>query len=110
MRSSVHDILPNNVRRSLIKFGTDISIARRKRKLTISMMMERLGVSKSTYLRVERGDSSVSLGIYAMALFALGFGNVFGDIIDSKKDDVGLLLDEQRLPQRVRTKKEPTHL
>lgn len=110
MRSTVHDVLPTPIRRSLTKFGVDIAIARRKRKLTVAMMAERLGVSKGTYLRVEKGNPSTSLGIYAMALFALGLGGVFGDLIDSKKDDQGLLLDELRLPQRVRVKKEPTSL
>lgn len=111
MRSSVHDILPTSVRRSLTKFGRDIEIARRKRQLTLAMMAERLGVSMNTYVRVEKGNPSVSVGIYAMALFALGLGNVFGDLVDPKKDDQGLILDEQRLlPKRVRVKKEPTHL
>ena len=110
MRSSIHDILPSNIRRSLTKFGVNIATARRKRKLTIAMMVERLGVSKGTYLRIERGDPSVSLAAYAMTLFVLGLGDVFRDLIDPKTDDQGLLLDEQRLPRRVRTKKEPTLL
>ncbi|MGK5084683.1 hypothetical protein WDW37_15420 [Bdellovibrionota bacterium FG-1] len=110
MRSSVHDVIPANVRRSLTKFGADIGIARRKRRLTVAMMAERIGVSMNTYIRVEKGNPTVSLGIYAMALFALGLGAVFGDMIESKNDDQGLLLDEQRLPQRVRVKKEPTRL
>ena len=110
MRSSVYDTLPAGVRRSLMKFGADLATARRKRKLTVAMMAERLGVSKGTYLRVEKGNPSVSLGVYAMALFVLGFGDAFGDLVAPQHDDQGLLLDEQRLPLRVRVKKEPTHL
>lgn len=107
MRSAVHDVLPPGLRRALTKFGADLATARRKRNLTILMMAERTGVSKGTYLRVERGDPSVSLGAYAMALFVLGFGNALGDIVDPRRDDQGLLLDEERLPTRVRIKKEP---
>ncbi|OFZ82808.1 MAG: hypothetical protein A2583_04100 [Bdellovibrionales bacterium RIFOXYD1_FULL_53_11] len=110
MHSSVYDVLPSNVRRSLAKFGNDIAIARRKRKLTIAMMAERIGVSKNTYVRVEKGNPSVSLGVYAMVLFALGLGDVLGDIVDPKSDEQGLIMDEQRLPIRVRVKKEPTRL
>src|SRR5580700_256851 len=110
MRSSVHDILPAALRRSLVKFGGDIAVARRKRQLTVAMMAERLGVAKSTYLRVEKGDPSVSLGVYAMALFVLGFGDAFGDLVDASRDEQGLLLDEQRVPKRVRLKTEPTSL
>jgi transcriptional regulator with XRE-family HTH domain len=106
MRSSVHDVLPASVRRSLAKFGADLRIARRRRHLTVAMMAERLGVAKSTYLRAERGDPTVSLGVYAMALFVLGLGDALGVLVDSSRDERGLLLDEERLPKRVRVKKE----
>jgi DNA-binding XRE family transcriptional regulator len=110
MRSSVHDILPPKVRRSLKKFGADLALARRKRHVTTAMMSERLGVAKSTYVRVEKGDPTVSMGVYAMALFVLGFGDAFGDLVDASRDEQGLLLDEQRVPKRVRPKREPTSL
>lgn len=40
-----------------------------------------------------------------MALFVLGFGEALGDLTDARRDDQGLLLDETRLPERVRLKK-----
>ena len=107
MRSSVVDTLPPPVRKSLAKFGADIAIARRKRSLTVMMMAERVGVSKGTYLRAEKGDPTVAMGVYAMALFTLGFGTIFADVVDASSDERGLLLDEQRLPKRVRVKREP---
>jgi transcriptional regulator with XRE-family HTH domain len=106
MRSNVTDVLPSKLKRSLSKFGRDLAIARRKRNLTTEMMAERTGVSKNTYLRVEKGDPTVSFAAYAMALFVLGFGDVFSDLIDASKDEIGLALDEERLPKRVRVKKE----
>ncbi|HEY3820705.1 MAG TPA: helix-turn-helix transcriptional regulator [Polyangiaceae bacterium] len=108
MRSSVHDILPPKLRRSLAKFGSDLALARRKRHVTTAMMAERLGVAKTTYARVERGDPTVAMGVYAMALFVLGFGEALGDIVDASRDEQGLLLDAQRVPRRVRMRKEPT--
>ena len=110
MRSALHDLLPPGLRRSLTKFGTDLARARRKRRLTVGMMAERVGVAKSTYSRIEKGDPAVAMGAYAMALFVLGFGEVLGDLVDARRDDQGLLLDEERLPQRVRAKKSPTSL
>jgi hypothetical protein len=74
------------------------------------MMAERIGSAKTTYMKVEKGDPSVSMGVYAMTLFALGFGDAIGDIIDPRRDDIGLLLDAGRLPKRVRPKKSPTAL
>jgi DNA-binding XRE family transcriptional regulator len=105
MRSAVHDVLPPKIRRSLKKIGADIALARRKRHLTTQMMAERLGISKSTYGRVEKGDPTVSMGVYAMSLFVLGFGDALGDLVDPGRDHQGLLLDAERLPKRVRPKK-----
>ena len=71
---------------------------------------EKLLASFTAYLKVEKGDPSVSMAIYAMALFVLGFGAVIGDMVDPGRDDVGLLLDIERLPKRVRPRKAPTAL
>ena len=89
------------------KFGRDLGVARRKRRLTMAMMAERTGVAKSTYARIEKGDPAVAMGAYAMTLFVLGFGEALGDITDARHDAVGLQLDEERLPERVRVKKSP---
>ncbi len=55
------------------------------------MMTERIGVAKQTYQRVERGDPTVAIGIYAMAIFVLGLGDTPFDIADSSRDKQGKL-------------------
>jgi transcriptional regulator with XRE-family HTH domain len=65
------------------------------------MVCERLGVSKSTWQRMEKGDPSVSMGAYAQALFILGFGTPLAELIDQRNDEQGWLLDAERLPKRV---------
>lgn len=107
MRSSMHDQLPVAVRRSLQKFGGDLGIARRKRRLTAATMAERIGVAASTYARMEKGDPSVCFGAYAMALFVLGFAGALNELIDVRRDDHGLLLDQERIPRRVRSPRRP---
>ena len=108
MRSAVGDVLPTKLRRGLKKLGEDIGVARRKRRLTVAMMAERVGVARSTYLRAEKGDPKVAFGVYAMVLFVLGFGDAISDLIDPRKDDQGLLLDVERIPKRIRARKTPT--
>jgi DNA-binding XRE family transcriptional regulator len=110
MRSAVVDVLPARVRRSLTKLGADLALARRRRHLTTAMMAERLAVAKSTYLRIEKGDPTVSMGAFAMALFVLGFEEALDALADARRDDQGLLLDLERLPKRVRVKKTPRPL
>jgi transcriptional regulator with XRE-family HTH domain len=107
MRSAVADILPPRLKRSLARFGRDLAVARRKRRLTLDMMAERVGVAKATYQRLEKGDPTVAFGAYVMALWVLGFGDAFSEIAESSRDLQGLSLDEERLPKRVRTRKQP---
>jgi len=108
MKSEAYEILPNPVRRSLQKLGRDIRVARKKRRLTVSMMMERVGVSKTTYLKVEKGSPRVGIGIYGTTLMALGLGTPLADIADPAGDDEGLALEESRLPQRVHPRRDGT--
>lgn len=110
MRSTVVDTLPPKVKRALTKLGTDIALARKKRSLTTMMMAERLGIAKSTYLKIEKGDPTVAMGAYAMTFFVLGFDDALGEIVDPRRDDQGLLLDAERLPKRVRARKTPRPL
>jgi hypothetical protein len=42
-----------------------------------------------------------------MCLFVLGFGAVLGDLVDARRDELGLMLEEEQLPKRVRPKKVP---
>lgn len=72
------------------------------------MMAERTGVAPNPYRRVEKGDASVALGAYAMGLFSPGFGGALGDLIHAQQEEIGLQLDEARLPKRVRVEKVPT--
>ena len=102
MKSSVQDVIPLKMRRAIIRFGSDLAMARRKRRLTAAMMAERVGVSKSTYARIEKGDSAVAMGAYAMALHVLGLGDSLFSLADPGQDETGLLLDREQVPKRVR--------
>jgi transcriptional regulator with XRE-family HTH domain len=99
--------LPLAVRRALDKLGRDLSAGRRRRRLTMALVAERAMVSRSTLARVERGDAGVSIGIYATVLFVLGMADRIGDLAEPGADAVGLALEEERLPQRVRTPRRP---
>jgi DNA-binding XRE family transcriptional regulator len=103
-------VLPGRLRQAIAELGADISIARRKRSLTVAMMAERIGVHKNTYLRIEKGEPTVAFGIYAMALFVLGLSAGLTALADPGRDDTGLLLDADHLPKRVRARKEPQSL
>lgn len=94
--------LPLPVQRALKKLGADIHSARLRRRISASLMAERAFITRPTLIKVEKGDAGVSLGIYATVLFVLGLGSRLGEIADSRTDDVGLQLEESRLPKRIR--------
>ena len=100
MRSSPP--LPLPVKRALAKLGQDIHSARVRRRITTTTMAERAFITRMTLRKVERGDPGVSLGIYATVMFVLGFAPRIADLADSRTDEVGLQLEEERLPKRVR--------
>lgn len=95
--------LPLPVKRALAKLGQDIRSARLRRRITTITMAERAFITRMTLRKVERGDPSVSLGIYATVMFVLGLTPRLADLADSRADEVGLQLEEERLPKRVRT-------
>ena len=93
---------PLPVTRALRKLGHDIRDARRRRRLPMAIVMQRASISKPTLIKIERGDPTVSIANYATVLFVLGIADRLADLADAKNDPVGLQLEEESLPKRVR--------
>ncbi len=93
---------PIPVQRALRKLGQDIRDARLRRRIPTAIMAERASISRTTLGKVENGDPGVSLGNYAAVLFVLGMVERLGELADVTTDAVGLELEEERLPQRIR--------
>jgi transcriptional regulator with XRE-family HTH domain len=100
-------ILPIPVARALRKFGHDLKDARRRRRIPMAIAAQRASISKPTLIRVERGDPTVSMGSYTTVLFVLGMADRLGDLAAAKNDPVGLQMEEEHLPQRIRIPRRP---
>jgi len=105
MRSTAKDTLPRNARDALAKLGGDIAIARLKRRISTVSMAERAFISRNTLHKVEQGDPSVSIAIYATVLSVLGLVDRLGDVAERSEDEIGLDLEEDNLPERIRLKR-----
>jgi hypothetical protein len=68
---------------------------------------ERAFTSRSTLQRVEGGDTSVSIGIYAAVMQALGFLEGLGQLADISNDKVGQALATAALPRHIHLKRFP---
>lgn len=98
-------VLPTPVRRTVAQLGADIRGARLRRRLRAAVVAERAQISPPTLLRVERGDPGVSLGTYATVLWVLGLLEPLAAVAAPTGDLVGMALEEERLPRRVRVPK-----
>jgi transcriptional regulator with XRE-family HTH domain len=107
MGAKAETTLPIPVRRALKKLGADIRDARRRRRIPTTIMAERSLISRVTLTKVEKGDPSVSLGIYATVLFVLGMTERLAELADPKHDAIGLSLEDDLLPQRIRRPRKP---
>jgi hypothetical protein len=97
--------LPLRVKRAIAKLGADISVARRRRGISHALMAERAFISPGTLGRAEKGDPGVSMAVYASLLFVLDMTDRLEEIADPARDAVGLALEEERLPKRIRQPK-----
>lgn len=93
--------LPISVKSVLRKLGSDIRDARLRRRIPAAVMAQRAFISRTTLLKVEKGDPGVAIGTYAAVLFALGMLDRLRDLASAKTDEIGLALEEERLPKRI---------
>ncbi len=97
--------MPLPVKRAVIKFGRDLSLARRRRRFSQQSMAERIGISVSSLRRLEKGDPTLSWGTIARAMYVLGEIEKLNQLLDTVKDDIGLMLMDEQLPRRIRSRK-----
>ncbi len=98
-------IIPIPVRKAMSELGENLKDARIRRTLPMSLIEERAGISHVTLSKVEKGDPTVSMGIYAKVMFVLGLIDNLYDLANPDKDELGRRFDKESLPKRVRTLK-----
>ena len=96
--------IPLPVERALLKLGSDLSLARRRRHISQASLAERMGASLSTVRRMEKGDARVPIHFFARALHLFGELQALEHLLDTPKDEIGLALMDEQLPKRVRGK------
>ena len=99
--SKAQTALPLPVKRALRGLGADISVARRRRKITTTLMAQRAFIDRRSLARVEKGDPGVSMAIYATVLFVLGMVDRLGELASPANDRIGQALADEQLTHRV---------
>jgi len=106
MRKPASRSMPIPARNALRKLGADIRDARLRRRISTVLLANRALIDRKTLRKVENGNPGVAIGTYAGVLFVLGMIDRFAEIADARFDRVGLALEEERLPKRIRSKAE----
>ncbi len=93
-------------RAALIGLGEHLTVARKRRRISLRDMALRMSVSVGTVQRLEKGDPGVGIGILALALFTLQLVGSLATLIAPQEDLVGRALELRRLPERIRRRKD----
>jgi len=97
--------LPSPAENALKKLGNDINSARRRRRITKEIMSRRTGFCINTLTKIENGSPNTSMAAWASILSVLGLIDNLKDICDLKNDEMGIILEDEDLPKRVRYRK-----
>lgn len=85
----------------LNNLGNRIRLARLRRNLSVNLICERAYISRATLWKIEKGDPSVAIGLYAVVLHALD--NMDKDLELVAKDDfLGKALQDYNIDVRKR--------
>lgn len=95
-------LLPSQ-KRILEALGENIKFARLRRDLSSEQVSERADISRSTLIKIERGDEGVAIGNYFRVLAILGLEKDFLEI--AKDDELGRILQDAKLVVKEKASK-----
>ncbi|MGI6755999.1 MAG: alpha-amylase family glycosyl hydrolase [Atopobiaceae bacterium] len=88
------------------EIGQNLKVWRAISGITADELGQRIGVSRDTVSRVERGDVAVSVGTVLDMCDEFGVIHKLADCLDPTKSEVGRIGVAQGVPQRVRKQKQ----
>jgi transcriptional regulator with XRE-family HTH domain len=107
MAKTLPSLLPR-LGRILEGFGTNLRLARLRRKYSAETVAQRAGITRRTLSKIEQGDPSVAFGAYARVMQVLRLENdlaqlAVDDVLGRKLQDANITL-KRRAPKRVLVK------
>ena len=85
--------MPPAATAGLHKLGSDLAVARLRRKESLASWAARMGTSVPTLMRMEAGEAGVGIGLYATALWLMGRSAALSELAAPEHDRGALELD-----------------
>ena len=95
-------LLPKQ-QKMLDALGENVKLARLRRDLSSQQIAERAGISRSTLIKIEKGDEGVAIGYYFRVLAVLGLDKDI--LLVAKDDELGRALQDAKLVVKKRASK-----
>jgi DNA-binding XRE family transcriptional regulator len=99
-QSKALEFMPPQAREHLLALGQNLAIARKRRHESRAQWASRIGVSIPTLIRMEEGDPTVSMAVYATALWLMGRSGALAEAADPQADRGALELELRDLGAR----------
>ena len=96
------DSLPSAAVSALRKLGSDLATARKRRKESLKIWAQRMRISIPTLVKLEQGNPTVSMGVYATALWLINRQHALGQLADPSTDVEALENDVREARARHR--------
>lgn len=88
-----------SVEKQIRALAARLKLARLRRGISTSLFAERLGVSRDTLNRLEKGDGNIAISTYMRALRVLGLDADMDAV--ASDDELGRKLQDLNLPSRI---------
>lgn len=97
--SKISKAPPHAVAQALGTLGSNIRIARLRRRLSRDQLAERIGISRYVLADIEKGKATTAIAAYLGALWALGLLKQMDGTADPDRDLEGKTLESARSPK-----------
>lgn len=99
-RSNAAEMLPSPVELALKNLGENLKVARKRRRETMESFAQRMQVSVPTLRKMEAGDPTVSMSVYAMGMWLIGRLQFLPEIADPANDETALALELKNMKSK----------
>ncbi|MGE4291475.1 MAG: helix-turn-helix domain-containing protein [Desulfovibrio sp.] len=108
-RSNAINAITRKAEDALRALGSNVRLARLRRRITQKDLAERMSVSPVTVAKLEKGDPSVGLSVLLMALDVMDLVDDIALVAHPDNDEIGKTLEDAR-PKKIWTRKKSKDL